>query len=273
MVYNLFFHPLRNFPGPLLQRASPLPYTLQLVSGKQPFFTQKLHDRYGPVVRIAPGHLSFTDVRAWKDIYGHLVGHKSGSPEMSKTRAFNSTLDDAPTSIINADREEHSRFRRALSHGFSDASMRQQEPIVAKYVNLLLRRLHQECDGGGRALNAEAWYNWTTFDITGDLIFGETFGCLERSDYHPWISFIFATIRWGLTMGALSYLGFHWLVQLIFRYAGGLTVRKIRALTNAMVEHRLALKQERDDLFEGIVKRREEWVCYRFLAPASTYVI
>lgn len=260
-MYNLFFHPLRDFPGPLLQRASPLPYTFQLVSGRQAFLTQKLHDKYGPVVRIAPGHLSFTDPRAWKDIYGHLVAHRSGAQEMSKTRTFNAVLDDIPTSILNADREEHGRLRRALAHGFSDTSMRQQEPIIAKYVNLLLRRLGQECDGGARALNAEAWYNWTTFDITGDLIFGQTFGCLEGTDYHPWIAFIFATIRWGLSMAALSYLGFHWLVQIIFRYVGGLTIRKLGTYNRAMVDNRLAMKEGREDLFEGIVKRREEWVC------------
>jgi hypothetical protein len=33
------------------------------------------HNRYGDVVRIAPDELSFTDVRAWKDIYSNRPGH------------------------------------------------------------------------------------------------------------------------------------------------------------------------------------------------------
>lgn len=221
------------------------------------------------MVRIAPGHLSFTDVRAFKDIYGHLVGHKSGSQEMPKTRAFHRTLDDVPPSILNADREEHGRFRRALAHGFSDASMRQQEPMITKYVDLLLQRIHQECGGGSKPLNAEAWYNWTTFDITGDLIFGQTFGCLEGTNYHPWIAFIFATIRWGLAMTALSYLGLHWLVQLIFRYAGQLAITQVRVYNYALVENRLSMKEGREDLFEGLVRRKEEWVCLLAVSPIS----
>lgn len=58
--------------------------------------------------------------------------------EMPKAHTFNKTIRHIPTSIINADREEHSRFRRALSHGFSDSAMRDQEPMIAKYVDLLI---------------------------------------------------------------------------------------------------------------------------------------
>jgi len=118
VIYNIFFHPLRDFPGPLLQRASMLPWAWQIVSGTQPFHTQKMHEKYGPVVRITPKHLSFTDARAWQDIYGHLIGHKSGLPEMGKLPDFVKSIDDLPTSILNADREEHSKVRRALSRMF-----------------------------------------------------------------------------------------------------------------------------------------------------------
>jgi len=84
-----------------------------VVTGTQAFSKQRLHEKYGPVVRITPKHLSFTNVAAWRDIYGHLVGHKSGRQEMSKTKAWAKPIDDIPTSILNADREEHGRVRRA----------------------------------------------------------------------------------------------------------------------------------------------------------------
>ncbi len=259
IIYNLYFHPLRHFPGPLLQRASLLPWAYQALLGRQPFITQKLHDRYGSVVRVAPNHLSFTDSRAWKDIYGHLVGHKSGSQEMSKTRSFNKSIDEIPSSILNAPREEHQRFRRALSHGFSDASMRQQAPTVVRHVDLLLKRLHEQCEGGKQALNSEAWYNWTTFDIAGDLTFGETFGCLQGSNYHPWIDFILKTVKVGGAMNVMDYLGFHSLVQLLFKY-GSSAIKQSSQYTEAMLQNRLDMKEGREDLFEGLVRRKDEWV-------------
>lgn len=39
------------------------------------------------------------------------------------------------------------------------------------------------------------WYNWTTFDVIGDLAFGEPFGCLENSSYHPWVSLVFGSVK------------------------------------------------------------------------------
>ncbi|KAI0974801.1 isotrichodermin C-15 hydroxylase [Xylaria arbuscula] len=257
-IYNVYFHPLRDIPGPLLQRASPLPWALQHSRGVMAHKTQKLHEQYGSVVRIGPNHVSFTDVRAWKDIYGHRVGTGAHVNEMAKANTFVKTIRSIPTSIINADREEHSRFRRALSHGFSDAAMREQEPEIVKYVDLLINRLHQECDQGTKKLNIEAWFNWTTFDIVGNLVFGQSFKCLENADTHPWIEFIFKSVKGGAVVVALSYLGLDELVQVLFKL-GSFAIARVQAYTDEMVQARLSMKNPREDLFEGLVKRRDDW--------------
>ncbi|KAK7743643.1 hypothetical protein SLS62_010546 [Diatrype stigma] len=312
IVYNLWLHPLRKFPGPVLQRASTLPWAIRHGFGNQAFHTQRLHERYGPVVRLGPNHLSFTDPRAWREImfavgcqYGHRVGDEAkaagntgsgsssstGGSEMPKAATFVKNIRAIPTSIINADRDEHSRFRRALSHGFSDAAMRQQEPLIARYVDLLLRRLHEICsknddddnssssddgkkgEGEGKKtktktktpLNIEAWYNYATFDIVGELVFGHPFGCLERSDYHPWIAFIFGSVRAGAWTVALSYVGLGEVVQWVWSLGGLLAFAEMNRYIHEMLESRLRRGEEggaggaRDDLFEGLVRRREEW--------------
>lgn len=197
---------------------------------------------------------------------------------MPKAATFVKNIRAIPTSIINADREEHSRFRRALSHGFSDAAMRQQEPLIARYVDLLLRRLHEICnnsDGGGKKrespLNIEAWYNYATFDVVGELVFGHPFGCLERSDYHPWIAFIFGSVRAGAWTVALSYVGLGEVVQWVWSLGGLLAFAEMSRYIHEMLESRLRRDENgegeqggaRDDLFEGLVKRREEWVSSR----------
>ena len=257
MIYNLYFHPLRKFPGPLLTRASGIPWAIKHVTGIQAHDTQKLHDKYGPVVRIGPSHLSFTDPRAWKDIYGHQVGSKINTVELTKAETFSRTVRSTPTSILNTHREEHQRFRRALTHGFSDSSMRQQEPTISKYVDLLLKRLNEASEKGGKSINIEAWYNWTTFDVVGELVFGQSFGCLESIDYHPWVEFIFRAIRAGATLTALTYLGFGWVIPIIVTL-GAAALKKIEKYTSDMVSLRLEMERN-DDLFDGLIKRREEW--------------
>ncbi|KAK3393457.1 isotrichodermin C-15 hydroxylase [Podospora didyma] len=263
IIYNLFFHPLRNFPGPLHFRASFLPFVYHWVMGKQTFVTEKLHRQYGPVVRISPKHLSFCDTRAWKDIYGHLAPNRDGSKtnEMDKTTPFDRMFDEVPRTILNAGRDEHKNVRRALAHGFSESSLRQQEPTIAKSVNLLMKKLHGLCDanGGKEALNAEAWYNYTTFDITGDLIFGSTFGCLEDSTYHPWIEGIISAAKFSSMMMAMSYVGLHWLVQVLYRLIGHRSLAKMNKLSGEMIQGRLGIKEDRADLFDGLRKIPEPW--------------
>ncbi|KAH8666581.1 cytochrome P450 [Xylariales sp. PMI_506] len=249
VVYNIFFHPLRRYPGPLLHRASKLPWALQ----------QRLHERYGPVVRIAPGHLSFTDPRAWRDIYGHRA---AGVPEFEKSAGFVRVFSDDPSEmrITNAGHQEHAALRRALSQGFSEASMRLQAPQIARYADFLIERLRGQCDSAGEApLNLEAWYNWTTFDVIGDLVFGKPFGCLEKMEYHPLISIVFGTVKFGSIPTTLNYLGFRPLIKLLFR-SGALASRAktMKRYVAELMRHRLDMGKSRDDLIEGLVKRQDE---------------
>lgn len=108
-------------------------------------------------------------------------------------RLYRSALTSADN-ILLANDADHSRHRRLLSHAFSEKALRGQEHVLKGYLDLLIRRLSAEADAG-RAVNMVQWYNFTTFDIIGDLAFGEPFGCLEAGVYHPWVATIFDGFR------------------------------------------------------------------------------
>ena len=74
--------------------------------------------------------------------------------------------------------EEHARQRRALSHAFSQKALLEQEGIIRGCVDQFIDRL-KPLAAGGREMNMCDWYNFTTFDIIGDMAFGEPFGCLR----------------------------------------------------------------------------------------------
>ncbi|KAL6153751.1 hypothetical protein ACJQWK_02149 [Exserohilum turcicum] len=42
------------------------------------------------------------------------------------------------------------------------------------------------------------WYNLTTFDVIGDLSFGQSFGGLQNTDMHEWITNIFLFTKFGM---------------------------------------------------------------------------
>lgn len=69
--------------------------------------------------------------------------------------------------------------------------MYEQEPIVQKYVDLWLSQLSKK---SGETFDMIPWFNFLTFDIIGDLVFAESFGCIKKGGYHPWVSAIFETV-------------------------------------------------------------------------------
>ncbi|RMZ76055.1 hypothetical protein DV737_g5007, partial [Chaetothyriales sp. CBS 132003] len=70
--------------------------------------------------------------------------------------------------IINASDADHTRFRRALAHAFSEKALREQEFLLQRYNGLLIERLGELADQGKPA-NMTAWYNYITFDIIARL--------------------------------------------------------------------------------------------------------
>jgi cytochrome P450 len=146
---------------------------------------REFHNRYGNIVRYGPSKVSFITAEAWKDIYGH--GHR----QLQKD--FVGNVAQTPD-ILNAGDADHTKFRKALSHGFSDRSLRAQEPIVKCYVDLLIQKL-RELAVIDQSVDMVKWYNLTTFDIIGDLAFGESFGGLETSTYHAWVKSMFDSLK------------------------------------------------------------------------------
>jgi hypothetical protein len=194
-IYNAYFHPLAKFPGPFLWRASRLPY-MRAVWGKHfPYEVQKLHEQYGDVVRVAPNELSFRDLAAWDDIYSNTNGAKSEA--FKKSEIWHGNPDGESTSVFTTiDFREHARIRRFMDPAFSERAVLQQEPIIQDYVNLCIKKLQERAlTKGSTTVNIVDWFNFTLFDIIGDLSFGESFGCLEKCEIEGWMDQMAASIK------------------------------------------------------------------------------
>ncbi|KAJ6088480.1 hypothetical protein N7486_009741 [Penicillium sp. IBT 16267x] len=255
IVYNIYFHPLAKYPGPKSMAATRIPNMHMVASGEAHRVITHLHEKYGPVVRVAPNELSFiTNGEAWKPIYGSRPGH---SQKPKDYLFYQQPIDGFPNIIVSND-VDHTRFRRSLSHAFSDSSLRGQEPIIRGYVDLLIQRLHEVTKGGTAPVDIVSWYNFTTFDIIGDLAFGEPFSCLRDSSYHPWVSMIFAGVKAGALIGLIRRVPYLGPLQKL------LTPKKLMAakldhqrLTKEKVRVRLEKSNERPDFFANILKQKD----------------
>ncbi|KAH8430788.1 cytochrome P450 [Aspergillus melleus] len=184
-AYLYWFHPLSKYPGPPLAAVSELWYASAWTSGFWNRKIQDAHRRYGDIVRIAPNELSFATAQAFRDIYG--------AP--SKTRKLFPKSDrfydnGHPNIAFVRDPEEHARQHRIFAPQFRPSAVRTQEPIVHAHVDLWVKQLAARGRDGAVPLDVSKWFEWLTFDIIGELTFGESFNATRDNKSHPWVSIL-----------------------------------------------------------------------------------
>lgn len=189
-IYNLYLHPLRSYRGPLLWRASSIPWKLALLRGTLHHDVMRFHQVYGDEVRIKPDELSFASAQAWKDIPAHVPGR----PEFLKDPIRLPLAPNGVMSILVSDTPNHARFRSLFGHAFSDKGLRAQEPKLIQYADLLIEVLKEVSDTG-RSVEMVNYYNMAVFDTIGALAFGESFNSLQNRQIHPWVDAIHKNLK------------------------------------------------------------------------------
>lgn len=259
--------PLSQFPGPKLWAISRIPSQLSILRGHTHLDVTALHNRYGPVVRIGPNELAFNTPGAFRDIYGSRPGHKPFPKDRAHYTPAANGVDHVDSAVDDA---VHTRQRRLLAPAFSERAVKDQESIVQSYTDLLISKLRLQAaaaSNGTRsystdstpkattAVNIKSWLNYTTFDITGDLMFGESFDCLRDSQLHPWIELIFGSIK------ALSFAGvvnqFPWANRLLKVMVPKSVMQKGLDhfnMTARKVDKRLDMGTRRPDFMSAILK-------------------
>ncbi|OBT58338.1 hypothetical protein VE04_00739 [Pseudogymnoascus sp. 24MN13] len=260
-VYRLYFSPLSKFPGPKLNAISPIPSIISLLSGRGPFDTKLMHDKYGPVIRVSPNELHFNTAQSWQDIYGHRNGHVNFHKDPIHVGSVEPVI--GVSTLTMSDDENHARQRRALAHSFSQKALSEQEHIIQGYVSTFIAQLGK-MSARDEEFNMVDWLNFTTFDIIGDLAFGEPFGCLKDGEFHFWVSLIFETVKAGAIeqatrrMATAGTTAQNFLLSMIPD-----RIRKMRRqhleFSREKVMRRLATKTEHRDFIWYILKQAEKY--------------
>ncbi|KAK0610937.1 cytochrome P450 monooxygenase [Immersiella caudata] len=216
VVRRYYFHPLSKYPGPFSHVVSSIPVAVSLLRGNNHAHLKRLHDKYGPVVRVAPNELSFCSPQAYEDIYGF----RSHDEPMEKDPIWIGALMtmNGEVGISYAPRDVHARQRRAFSHPLSNTSIKQQEPLIQEHIQTLVHRL-EELEAAGKPANFTDWYTFTTLDIISDLYVGTPFGCLTTCD-RQWLEALQMGMQCGVYEQATRRLaGSHtWLQRKLYEY-------------------------------------------------------
>ena len=90
-------------------------------------------------------------------------------------------------------------MRRELVSGFSERSVRAQEPLLTRHINQLVLRVRERAIDTqkerveAKAANLTILLNATTYDIITDLTFGESANTLEQET--DWIGFVMPMVK------------------------------------------------------------------------------
>ncbi|KAL2065351.1 hypothetical protein VTL71DRAFT_3021 [Oculimacula yallundae] len=206
------------------------------------------HEQYGEVVRYSPDELSFASEEAWKDIY-----HQKHPLEKDPAfYSFTKLGRDGAQSIFSAKDAAHARIRKAMSHAFSEKALREQEPFLKQYVDLLVEKLRGVA-ASKSSVDMVEWYNYTTFDIIGDLAIGRSFGCLNDSKYHSWVHGIVNLFKLGPIIKTVHIYHLAPLLRL-------LAPKKLR--DNRQRHEQYVVENVQERLSKGFLRDRPDFLSY-----------
>ncbi|KAG2414032.1 hypothetical protein HFD88_003223 [Aspergillus terreus] len=256
ITYELLINPLRKYPGPKLASVTRAPYIYHTIKGDLVQWIHNLHTVYGDVVRTAPDELSYATGDAWKGIYGHAsAGKKATEKDM---RFYGPSFNDAPD-IIRASGPDHARFRRNFSNAFSDRALREQQSLICRYVDMLIDKIKVEIEIDPLAkVEMVRLYNLTTFDIMGDLTFGDPLDLLKGTGNTGWVSSVFSSVKRGAFRRASRY--YPWAALLVKLSIPRSVIEKAANHFRACVERvdwRVNQKLDKPDIWGLVLDQKE----------------
>ncbi|KAI0682151.1 high nitrogen upregulated cytochrome P450 monooxygenase 2 [Cerioporus squamosus] len=173
IVYRISpFHPLWHYAGPFWCRTTKLWHAALATTGRQPTYLQRLHEKYGDVVRIGPNDLSIRD----PSVISALMGSSGVGKGPNFIGAMLTETNIPMVGIMDVD--EHLRRRRAWNRGLGPAALKEYEHLIVRRARQLVDRLGEQ-DG---EVNIGKWLNYFSYDIMSDMTFGGGSELLQEGD-------------------------------------------------------------------------------------------
>ncbi|KAF9886623.1 hypothetical protein FE257_011263 [Aspergillus nanangensis] len=175
-LYRVYFHPLANIPGPVLAGASYLySFWYNLNRGRLYLQIQKIHEQYGPIVRISPNEIHLSDPENCDKIYH--VGSRYG-----KNPAFYGAFGTEKATFTTPSPDIHRIKRSALNPFFSRKKVLDLEEIVQGKATTLINRMRRAFETTGY-IDLHHGFRAISVDVITDYAFDHCYNFLEDDEF------------------------------------------------------------------------------------------
>ncbi|KAA8563986.1 hypothetical protein MFRU_025g00110 [Monilinia fructicola] len=176
-IYRLYFSPIAKFPGPKLA-ALTLWYEFYfnvILDGQWLWEIKRMHEQYGPIIRINPYELHIDDLEYYDELY-------AGSTRKREKYPWFVSGSGSPGSAFETIGHDLHRLRRnAVNPFFSKRSINATEPIIKSQISLLSDIFHSHFLSA-TPVDLRVAFSSLTLDIISDYCYGRSFGALTNKD-------------------------------------------------------------------------------------------
>jgi hypothetical protein len=188
-LYRIYLHPLSKYPGPKLAVATKWYgfYFEVIKRGRFAWEIKRMHEIYGPVVRITPDELHVSEPAFYDELYAGTGKRRDKFPQ-----AYNLSLVEG-SSWTTIDDGLHRNRRAAVAPFFTLAAIRQFDPVIRDKLELLSQKF-AKCQQSGEIVCLDEAFTAAMTDIVTEYGFGMSHNFLEGDGFAPeWHALLMGT--------------------------------------------------------------------------------
>lgn len=261
VIYQVFFHPLAAYPGPLVAKFTDLYSLYHSWAGDRHVDFLNQHAIYGPVFRYGPNRLSFNTHTALHIIHGT----KANIRKADFYHGFDSPSGANLLGTIS--KVEHSRKRRILAFAFSDKAINSMEQYMLANIRLFCEKLASTTE----PLNISQWCTYLAGDILGDLAFGKSFEALTTPTNRGSLETISKSGKFLLVTGAAYNIRHSIISKILFRDLLNGRLEHWKFATERAIQRTRMSSSDRKDFYHYLMEAKNPDTDEKY-SPQETWV-
>jgi cytochrome P450 len=243
-LYRIFWHPLQHIPGPLLPKITHLWLYYHSYIGDEASIIDRLHAKYGTVIRVSPNEVDISDPDAISPIYVSRGG-------FAKAKCYANFDIDGHKTIFSTEESEYRDPRaKAVMPMFSTKSLRENEKELYGCVDRVVRRLEEEM-GAGKPVNLLNLTRALAVDVVSTHLFRRNYNGTSEKDARLSVS---AFVDAFVGVGRFFYLPnliFVWLDWFIAKYMPEPGTDESMVVVDKFVDELVEATDEKSSCYPG----------------------
>ncbi|KAF2685008.1 cytochrome protein [Lentithecium fluviatile CBS 122367] len=196
-IYRMYFSPIAKFPGTKLAAITHwyqkyFDLVAKRHGGQFLWEIKRMHEKYGPVVRITPDELHIDDPEYWYEVYCN----NSSTRPIDKQEKLRYRFGVPDAIFSTPDGEQHRSRRQAMAGFFSKQRLRTSQDRVNQLIERVSHRISTEYAGSDRVLDLGDMFSCLAVDIVTELCFRRCTNCTEAPDFKAPLVGVTANTLW-----------------------------------------------------------------------------